>query len=661
MTTLPIPPELATQLLDPKDRHLSGGSNTPVMWRCDLDPRHIWSASPNTRRRSPACPVCLNKVIIPGVNDLATTDPELAACLVDQDIARNIHAGSHTKVLWRCGVRPQHQWPAKVVTRTRDKSGCPYCSGRIPEPGVNDLATTHPEIAAQLVDPDLATSVSAGSGKKLLWRCPTDSEHTWSAPVRNRISSPKKKATGCPICAKHAPRASKRHPTLAHIDADILREAVDPKRAAQLSTGSGVVLDWLCPQHPKYTYSMSVRHRMRGQRCPVCAGTTVVEGYNDLATTHPELINQTVEPAMTRTVSKGSTVVLTWKCDHDHTWSAPVYARVAGNGCPTCSPVGSSYGEQDLYRVVTHLYPDAAHRANVLTDSGQKIEVDVLANHLAIEFNGLYWHSEATGQPSSRHADKARSLRKLGYEPITVWEDQWADPVKKTIVLTTLAHRLRRIDQLPAALTAAGLDAYDESLLTQRQGARQLRCSDVSGSEAAAFFRDHHIQGPVALTRAFGLRDDQQRLRAVIGLRSPSHNMRTRRKCGEWEIQRYATHGLIPGGFSRLLTHAERTLLSEGVTLHKWVTFSHDESSGGELYAATGFIRDGSVKPSYWYTGGIARGTRTPKENFQLKRFRDDDALVYEDGWTEREAAAANKLYRVYDSGKTRWVKNVGE
>lgn len=65
------------------------------------------------------------------------------------------------------------------------------------------------------------------------------------------------------------------------------------------------------------------------------------------------------------------------------------------------------------------------------------------------------------------------------------------------------------------------------------------------------------------------------------------------------------------------------------------------------------------IQPSYWYAGGPQRGIRSPKEAYQLSRFKKDHVLDYEEGWTERQAAQANGLYRVWDAGKTRWIKPV--
>lgn len=62
--------------------------------------------------------------------------------------------GSRQKVWWRCGAG--HRWQAAVYTRTGAESGCPYCAGKRPWPGFNDLASQEPALAAQWHPEDTA-------------------------------------------------------------------------------------------------------------------------------------------------------------------------------------------------------------------------------------------------------------------------------------------------------------------------------------------------------------------------------------------------------------------------------------------------------------------------------------------------------------------------
>ena len=55
--------------------------------------------------------------------------------------------GSKVKCWWRCAKG--HLYQASVTSRTNEHTGCPYCCGRTPVPGENDLATLYPQLAAE--------------------------------------------------------------------------------------------------------------------------------------------------------------------------------------------------------------------------------------------------------------------------------------------------------------------------------------------------------------------------------------------------------------------------------------------------------------------------------------------------------------------------------
>jgi hypothetical protein len=77
------------------------------------------------------------------------------------------------------------------------------------------------------------------------------------------------------------------------------------------------------------------------------------------------------------------------------------------------------------------------------------------------------------------------------------------------------------------------------------------------------------------------------------------------------------------------------------------------------LYEVLGFRIDGEVPPIYSYAGSSTGWRRVPKERYQRKRFRDDPELLWDESWTEKNAAERNGLYRIWDCGKIRYVKEV--
>jgi hypothetical protein len=141
----------------------------------------------------------------PGVNDLATVRPDLAAQLVNPSDAETVTDSSHKKLLWFCETgHSRREWEARVDNRSKGK-GCAVCAGKAVIPGWNDLGTVNPDLAEQLVDPSEASTVTRSSTNRLLWFCDTGHpRYEWEAKVNNRSNG-----TGCPTCAEGGYDSSK--------------------------------------------------------------------------------------------------------------------------------------------------------------------------------------------------------------------------------------------------------------------------------------------------------------------------------------------------------------------------------------------------------------------------------------------------------------------
>jgi hypothetical protein len=187
-----------------------------VWWLCPEG--HPYQARPSQRTRAGSgCGVCAGKTVLVGVNDMATTHPELVADwhptkngdLTPQDVL----AGSDKKVWWKhadpsCMVPGGHEWQNYVKKRCLGGSGCPVCAPTKKKviAGVNDMAMTHPELAADwhpTKNGDLTPQdVVAGSGTRFWWKhsdpaCVVPGGHEWQVNGANRVSG-----TGCPACNK---------------------------------------------------------------------------------------------------------------------------------------------------------------------------------------------------------------------------------------------------------------------------------------------------------------------------------------------------------------------------------------------------------------------------------------------------------------------------
>lgn len=143
--------------------------------------------------------------LIKGVNDLESQFPEVAEYW-DFDKnggkkASDVFAHANHYADWKC-KKCGYTWKAKIANRVRPgKGGCPACSGKVLAPGINDLATTHPELAKEwdyeknhLVTPK---DVMHGTATEYWWICPFGHESYLKSP--NKRTS---QHSGCPICNK---------------------------------------------------------------------------------------------------------------------------------------------------------------------------------------------------------------------------------------------------------------------------------------------------------------------------------------------------------------------------------------------------------------------------------------------------------------------------
>ena len=155
-------PELAAQAHGWDPTTVSFGMAKVLPWQCAHG--HVYQASPNKRSSGQGCPYCSGRRVLAGFNDLATTHPDLAATAYGWD-PTTVSRGSNRQVEWLCEQRPgePHTWTMRVNVRVRGQ-GCSVCAGKQIVVGLNDLATTHPEIAAEADGWDPAT-VTAGSNK----------------------------------------------------------------------------------------------------------------------------------------------------------------------------------------------------------------------------------------------------------------------------------------------------------------------------------------------------------------------------------------------------------------------------------------------------------------------------------------------------------------
>lgn len=608
-------------------------SEQPHQFRCAHGHRYAAAPRDLTRRGLAGCPHCLGWRPEVGVNDLATTHPALVDEWADPSTSPTEHQASSSAVIeWKC---PEgHAWGARIRDRALHNNGCPFCGGRRPVPGVNDLATTHPEWARQWHPQNRVTpqEVTSTSGRRIRW-LDQACGHEWTQQPRRRPSADCFVCTGNTI-TPGVDDVVTLHPHITDYLAADLNRTID---LTTLSPGSGTYLMWRCPEG--HTWRRSIRRFLTlpppgASPCPYCNGSLAIPGQTDLPTLHPEIaaqLNAAAHPAdHLLGISPGSGLRVSWTCSKGHIWTARVVDRVHHKtGCPDCAnEAWRSTGEDEI---ASYLETLGHHvRRTMRVDGSQsRHSYDIYLPEIAtlIEFNGLYWHSDAfESRGPDYHAIKHKVAVEAGYRLITVWEDDWKH--RRPIVEAMLANKTQR-DTRP------------------RVHARTTTVSAITRHAAVTFLDAHHIQGSTLGSVRLGLTAPNGELVAVLIARIQGK---------EATIARYATSQSVPGGFSKLLAALTQHLKEHQPQVSRLKTFSDNTISDGNLYRSLGFTHDGDIPPDYTY---VRHGRRRHKFGYRRARFRGDPSLTYMEGLNETELADLNQLRRVWDCGKKRWVRDI--
>ena len=253
---------------------LSPNSHVKVWWKCSVC-GHEWQATVKSRAGSQktGCPVCANRAVNPGVNDLATLYPLLAGewhPTKNGDLTpQAVVPGSRRKAWWRCGKG--HEWQADISSRIRG-SGCPVCMGKKIVPGENDLQSMFPQIAAEWHPtkngPLSPSDLLPYSNRSAWWLC--DKGHEYSSVISSRTQ----RGSGCPYCANRKvlpgfndlatlePKiAAQWHPTL--------NGTLTPQ---DVTCGSSHRIWWKCSEGHEWQAIIYSRAGAQKSGCPVCAG-----------------------------------------------------------------------------------------------------------------------------------------------------------------------------------------------------------------------------------------------------------------------------------------------------------------------------------------------------------------------------------------------------
>lgn len=196
---------------------------------------------------------------------------------------------------------------------------------------------------------------------------------------------------------------------------------------------------------------------------------------------------------------------------------------------------------------------------------------------IAIEYNGLYWHSEKRGKHKNYHIDKTLKCLEKNIQLIHIFSDEWL--TKKNIVKNRLVNLLGKN--------------------TTKIFARNCEIVKITNKEKSDFLNLHHLQGNDKSSIYIGLKHKEDivavmsfgGLRKILGNKIKNND--------EFELYRYCSSNVV-GGFTKLLKH-----FIKNYSPKKIITYSNRNWSPSNkfcFYSKTGFNFISETKPNYSYT-----------------------------------------------------------
>lgn len=318
-----------------------------------------------------------------------------------------------------------------------------------------------------------------------------------------------------------------------------------------------------------------------------------------------------------------------WLIEHHHTQKIPltiiaselnVSDVTVGNRCHQLDVEIKHFMVSAQEREISdfvklHINDTITNTRNII---GTELDIYIPDKQIAIEYCGLYWHSDAFVRKTA-HFDKLTKCNALNIQLLTIFEHEWVK--SKDIVKMGILRKL--------------------GVSTERKiAARKTTCSKISITKKKEFLEKTHIQGNGLSTINYGLWYANE-LVAVVGIKRGADET--------YELNRYATNCIVQGGLSKLLKQFERDYQPK-----RLYTFADRRWGSGELYIKTGFILDSIIPIDYGYTNGD--GTLHHKFNFRRKRLANM-LPNFRPELSETENMAAHNWHKVYDCGKYKFVK----
>ena len=293
--------------------------------------------------------------------------------------------------------------------------------------------------------------------------------------------------------------------------------------------------------------------------------------------------------------------------------------------CPNCYPVNysTSAGELELFDYLKLILPNNTtiiHNDRRIL-KGKELDIYIPEYDLAIEYNGVYWHSELQGKDKNYHLNKTKECEKQNVQLLHIWDTEWI--YKNNIIKSMIKSKL--------------------GLITNKIYARKCVIKEINSPESEAFMVENHIQGNINSKIKLGLFYNNK----LVSVMTFGKN-RFKKNSDEWELYRSATklNTTVVGGIGKILNYFTKNYSTN------LITFLDKRFSTLNNYYSKHNWKLNDINPNYSYTDGHqCVGSRIKFQKHKLKSILKN----FDSNLTEWQNMQLNGYDRVWDCGNLKY------
>lgn len=390
--------------------------------------------------------------------------------------------------------------------------------------------------------------------------------------------------------------------------------------------GYSTPLTIICPKHGKFLQSPNYHLKGRGcRKCRVKEAGILRRGTTEEFIAKAKAIHGN-KYDYSKVNYDGAMKNVTIICPTHGEFHQSPNSHLSGSGCPTCG-ISISRPENEIAEYICGLIGEdkVIRHDRLIMRNGKELDIVVPDFKLAIEFDGLVWHSEQFKEDKNYHMGKTEACEKHGYRLVHIFEDEWRD--HKDIVCSKIRHMIN-CDE-------------DKKCI----GARKCIIKEVDTQNAKDFLGKYHIQGFGASTIYYGGYYNDE----LIGVMSFKRNSKD---CNDWELTRFATTDSyrLPGLADKMFKQFIKDWNPDSVKSfldRRW------NRPGNTVYEKLGFKIDKIEKPDYSYV--INKG-HDRVHKFLFRKQRLNKKYGFPLTMTESEMADELEAYKIWNCGLVKYL-----